>query len=42
MFGHMTQSTGLGRREIIGALAERFRMPVKTIYAAVERAKKSV
>jgi 16S rRNA C1402 (ribose-2'-O) methylase RsmI len=41
-FGHMTESTGLGRRQILAALAERFRMPVNAVYAAVERAKKSV
>jgi 16S rRNA (cytidine1402-2'-O)-methyltransferase len=40
-FGHMTESTGLGRRQILAALAERFGMPVNAVYAAVERAKKS-
>jgi 16S rRNA (cytidine1402-2'-O)-methyltransferase len=40
-FGHMTESTGLARREIISVLAEQFRMPVRAVYAAVERAKKS-
>jgi 16S rRNA (cytidine1402-2'-O)-methyltransferase len=41
-FGHMTKATGLGRRQILSALAERFGMPVNAVYAAVERAKKSV
>jgi len=41
-FGQMTKSAKLGRRQILAALAGRFRMPVNAIYAAVERAKKSV
>jgi len=41
LFGHMTESTGLGRRQILAVLAEQFRMPVNAVYAAVERAKKS-
>jgi len=40
-FGQMTETGGLGRRQILAALAERFRMPVNAVYAAVERAKKS-
>ena len=41
-FGQMTESAGLGRRQILAALAGRFRMPVNAVYAAIERAKKSV
>ena len=41
-FGHMTELTDLGRRQILTALAERFGMPVNAVYAAIERAKKSV
>ena len=41
-FGQMTESAGLGRRQILAALAGRLRMPVNAVYAAIERAKKSV
>jgi 16S rRNA (cytidine1402-2'-O)-methyltransferase len=42
IFGEITKNEGVGRRDALRQVAERLRLPVKTVYDAVERAKKSV
>ena len=40
-FGDLTNFGGLARREAISALARRFKMPSRAVYAAIERARNS-
>jgi 16S rRNA (cytidine1402-2'-O)-methyltransferase len=41
-FGQMIETGHLSRRDAIAALAKRLRRPSRTVYSAIERAKKSV
>jgi 16S rRNA (cytidine1402-2'-O)-methyltransferase len=41
-FYEMTESLGLTRRAAISALAKRYRLPARDVYAAIERARDSV
>ena len=38
-FRELTDKEGFGRREAVTALARRYGMPAKDVYAAIERAK---
>jgi 16S rRNA (cytidine1402-2'-O)-methyltransferase len=40
-FCHMTEKKGLGRRMAIAALAQAYHLPARTIYQALERAKRN-
>ena len=40
-FGELTNTAGLGRREALKRLAERYRIPAREVYALLERAKNS-
>ncbi|MEQ1572980.1 MAG: hypothetical protein ABL993_01910, partial [Vicinamibacterales bacterium] len=41
-FGHITEYSALGRRDVVRELGRKHRMTTKEVYAAIERAKKSV
>ena len=41
-FGRMSESVASSRRAVVAAVARKFSRPVREVYAAVERAKKSV
>jgi hypothetical protein len=40
LFGEMTKSNGMTRRQAIAAISRRYSIPANAVYAALERTKK--